>query len=52
MTPVTVYDEVTVINCVFNAGSWEAGGGKDKQHDGGCSDFRLQLSNGMPISIS
>jgi hypothetical protein len=43
---------VTAINCVFNAGSWDAGEGKDITHDGECTDFRLQFSNGMPYKYS
>ena len=45
-------DTVTAINCVFNAGSWDAGEGKDYAHDGGCADFRLQFSNAMPYKYS
>jgi len=45
-------DTVTAINCVFNAGSWDAGEGKDFNHDGTCADFRLQFSNGMPYKYS
>ena len=45
-------DTVTAINCVFNAGAWEAGEGKDTQHDGECTDFRLQFSNAMPYKYS
>jgi len=45
-------DTVTAINCVFNAGSWDAGEGKDINHDGSCTDFRLQFSNGMPYKYS
>jgi len=45
-------DTVTAINCVFNAGAWAAGEGKDTQHDGECTDFRLQFSNGMPYKYS
>jgi len=45
-------DTVTAINCVFNAGSWDAGEGKDTQHNGECTDFRLQFENGTPYKYS
>lgn len=34
---------VTEINCVFNAGSWDAGEGKDFDELGECTDFVLPL---------
>jgi len=43
---------VTAINCVFNAGAWDKGEGKDTGHDGGCTDFRLPLAGGMPYKYS
>ncbi len=43
---------VTAINCVFNAGDWSAGEGKDIGPDGKCMDFRLQLAGGMPYRYS
>ena len=42
---------VTAINCVFNNGSWDAEG-KDTQHDGECTDFRLQIGDGVPYKYS
>lgn len=44
-------DTVTAINCVFNNGTWDAEG-KDITHDGECTDFRLQFSNGTPYKYS
>ncbi len=35
---------VTEINCVFNAGAWEAGEGKDYDADSNCVDFVVPLS--------
>ncbi len=43
---------VTAINCVFNAGSWEAGEGKDYAHDGSAVDFRLAFAGGHPYKYS
>ena len=45
-------DRITAINCVFNAGSWDAGEGKDWNHDGSAVDFRLQLAAGHPYKYS
>ena len=36
--------EVTAINCVFNAGSWELGEGKDFDDTGECTDFTIPLA--------
>ena len=35
--------EVSQICCVFNAGSWEAGEGKDFDDEGNCTDFYIPL---------
>ncbi len=35
---------VTAINCVFNAGDWAAGEGKDFDATGGCVDFTIPLA--------
>jgi hypothetical protein len=35
---------VEAINCVFNAGAWTAGEGKDYDDQGGCIDFNIPLA--------
>ncbi|GAB4312175.1 MAG: hypothetical protein Kow00127_02600 [Bacteroidales bacterium] len=37
--------EVTAINCVFNAGDWSLGEGKDFDEDGNCKDFLIPLAS-------
>lgn len=39
---------VTIINCVFNAGDWALGEGKDFDENGDCIDFTVPL-NGVGI---
>jgi len=36
--------EVTAINCVFNAGDWSLGEGKDFDESGECTDFMIPLA--------
>jgi len=48
LVPVDFYGiesgEVTAINCVFNAGDWSLGEGKDFDENGECTDFLIPLA--------
>lgn len=46
LNPTT--DVVTAIDCVFNAGDWSAGEGKDYDENGNCVDFKIPLTVPVP----